>query len=245
VCITFPAFNLRGTPGNGIWSGQKNGVDIVSKDGRFVPGTPTLGANKLYYTYTSPQGNCVFRDSLVVTVNPNPVVKASYTSVISGRDYDPIDILESAELKATGADSYTWGPAVDLSGTIGSSVFASPRANQVYQVVGTLNGCSASDTVRVKVRTDVRVANGFSPNNDDQNDFWNIYNIQAYPNADIQVFNRWGALVYKAKGSDLQNLADYWNGKSEGKDVPVSTYYYIIDLNNNQKPFTGSITLVR
>jgi gliding motility-associated-like protein len=97
----------------------------------------------------------------------------------------------------------------------------------------------------VYVRTDVRVANGMSPNGDGQNDFWNIYNIQAYPNADIRLYNRWGALVYKVKGADLADFGNYWDGKTDGKDVPVGVYYYTIDLNNNQKPFIGSVTLVR
>jgi gliding motility-associated-like protein len=238
-CANDLPLTLQASPSAGSWTG--NGVNQI---GQFTPANANLGPNTLVYT-TVQQGQCILRDTVIITVKVVPVVKASYTSEVSGKPYDYIDILEAANLSATGANTYVWSPAVALSSTQGSPVVAKPRVTQLYSVIGDLDGCKSSDTVVVKVRTDVRVANAMSPNGDGENDFWNIYNIQAYPNAEIRVYNRWGALVYKAKGSELQNFGDYWNGKSEGKDVPVGVYYYTIDLGNNQKPFIGSVTLVR
>ena len=238
VCINTPAFTLGASPAGGRWTGR--GVEV---GGRFTPTEAGVGLDTL--VYSTQQGNCTLTDTIIIRVNPLPVVAATYTNLVTQQVGDPIDILESAQLNATGAQTYVWGPDVNLSSTTGASVTASPTATQTYQVVGTTDGCSASATVTVTVRTDVRVANGMSPNGDGENDVWYIYNIQAYPDADIKVYNRWGALVYKAKGRDLKTADNYWDGKSEGKDVPVGAYYYTIDLNNNQKPFIGSVTLVR
>ena len=238
VCTNSLPFQLIGSP-TGTYSGHG-----VSPTGQFTPADSVIGRNQIIFTTL--QTGCQLRDTIYVTVNPVPVVTASYFNLITQKDNDPIDILDSVELRATGADTYTWGPAnAGLVSATGSPVIAKPRLTQQYVVVGSTLGCVASANVTVVVRTDVRVANGFSPNNDGENDFWNIYNIQNYPNADIRVYNRWGALVYKAKGSDMVNFDNYWNGKSDGKDVPVGSYYYTIDLNNNQKPFIGSVTLVR
>jgi gliding motility-associated-like protein len=195
--------------------------------------------------YTTDQGGCTLTDTVIVTVNNIPTVGITYVNPRGKETTDPINILESAELTGTGADSYVWSPEVNLSSTTGTQVFVTPRKDQTYTVVGTTNGCSNTATFTVRVNSDVRVANGFSPNGDEVNDFWNIYNIQAYPDADIRLYNRWGALVYKAKGSDIQAYKDYWDGRADGKDASLGVYYYIIDLNNNQKPFTGSVTLVR
>lgn len=238
VCINTPAFTLGASPAGGRWTGR--GVEV---GGRFTPSDAGVGKHTLIYS--TQQGGCELIDSIHITVNPLPVVAATYTNLVTQQVGEPIDILESAQLNATGAQTYVWGPDVNLSSTTGASVTASPQTTQTYQVVGTTDGCSASATVTVTVRTDVRVANGMSPNGDGENDVWYIYNIQAYPDADIKVYNRWGALVYKAKGRDLKTAGNYWDGTSEGKDVPVGAYYYTIDLNNNQKPFIGSVTLVR
>ncbi len=238
LCVGAQAITLPVVPAGGIWSGPG-----VEPGGRFDPVASLVGRNSL--VYTTNQDNCILRDTVVVTVNPLPLVTVSYFNREAGALNTPIDILRTAELRAEGATSYVWSPSTGLSTTTGATVEASPRETTTYTVVGTTNGCSASSTVRLEVRTDVRVANGFSPNEDNENDFWNIYNIQAYPNADVRVYNRWGALVYRAKGTDLSNYENYWRGTQDGKPLPVGAYYYTIDLGNNQKPIIGSVTLVR
>ena len=75
------------------------------------------------------------------------------------------------------------------------------------------------------------------------NEEWIIEDIYSYPSAQIQIFNRWGILVYDKTGG--QYVSEPWDGKHEGKDASIGTYYYIIDLNNGEEPQTGTVTIVR
>ena len=56
------------------------------------------------------------------------------------------------------------------------------------------------------------------------------------------MFNRWGALVHETPGG-LAYVA--WDGTREGEELPVGTYYYIIDLKTNDDPQSGPITIIR
>lgn len=61
-------------------------------------------------------------------------------------------------LQATGADSYAWTPPAGLSCTNCASPHANPANETVYYVTGTtVHGCSASDSVRVKVAYPIHI----------------------------------------------------------------------------------------
>ncbi len=57
-----------------------------------------------------------------------------------------------------------------------------------------------------------------------------IKNIENYPDAQIEIYNRWGNLVYEKTGYDN---ADGWDGTYNGKPLPVGTYFYIINFNKH------------
>jgi len=86
----------------------------------------------------------------------------------------------------------------------------------------------------------LRVPNAFTPNDDNNNDTWIIENIEMFPNAIVQVFNRWGQVVYVGKHG-----VEPWDGKDiKGNSVPIASYIYIIHLYNGMKPITGTVTVV-
>ena len=95
---------------------------------------------------------------------------------------------------------------------------------------------------------EIRVPEGLSMNQSGFNDIWIINGLQRYPNNKVQVFNRWGTLVYEA--SPYQND---WDGtpnrgriltESDGK-LPAGTYYWLIQLDPNLEPLSGFIYLGR
>ncbi|WP_130733915.1 gliding motility-associated C-terminal domain-containing protein [Flavobacterium sp. J27] len=83
------------------------------------------------------------------------------------------------------------------------------------------------------------VYNEFSPNNDGQNEHFIIDCIEKYPNNKLEVFNRYGNIVYET--SSYKNT---WNGVAnvsgvvnQGETLPVGTYFYTLkidDLNMTQ-----------
>jgi gliding motility-associated-like protein len=90
------------------------------------------------------------------------------------------------------------------------------------------------------------VYNGFSPNDDGINETFIIEGLINYPNHKVTIFNRWGNKVYEAS----PYLND-WDGTNMfgvtvgGKDLPVGTYFYIIEPGNGEKAIKGYIYLNR
>ena len=93
------------------------------------------------------------------------------------------------------------------------------------------------------------VYNAFSPNDDGINDTWIIQGITRYPNNKVQVFNRWGNLIYSETGYD--NTSKVWKGQSNqgivfiNDDAPDGAYYYIIDLGDGSERLKGFVVLRR
>ncbi|WP_435261491.1 gliding motility-associated C-terminal domain-containing protein [Tenacibaculum sp. nBUS_03] len=93
----------------------------------------------------------------------------------------------------------------------------------------------------------VTVYNEFTPNDDGSNDTLIINCIENYPNNTLEIFNRWGNLVYTR-----ERYENTWNGKSEGRlnikekdELPSGTYYYVLDLGNGSKPRVGWVYINR
>ncbi|WP_139068322.1 DUF7507 domain-containing protein, partial [Flavobacterium glycines] len=83
----------------------------------------------------------------------------------------------------------------------------------------------------------ILVHNAFTPNNDDINEVFKIDNIDdsiCYPENSVEIYNRWGVLVYEIKGYNNQDKA--FKGFSEGRvtvdkgaGLPTGTYFYILN----------------
>lgn len=86
----------------------------------------------------------------------------------------------------------------------------------------------------------LKIYNEFSPNNDGQNDTFYIDCITQYPDNQLEIFNRWGNLVYYRKGYD-----NTWDGKADGsaKTLPEGTYFYVLDLGNGSAKKSGWLYL--
>ena len=85
----------------------------------------------------------------------------------------------------------------------------------------------------------VKPTNVFTPNGDGINDVLRFDLLELYDGNTLQVFNRWGKLVYE--DGDYQND---WNGG----DLKEGTYFYILDIGDpsgRQDIFKGTVTILR
>ncbi len=84
------------------------------------------------------------------------------------------------------------------------------------------------------------------------NDFWDIENIDYFPENKVQIFNRYGNIVYEMEGYD--NVNNVFVGKANinkganvvlGSDyLPSGTYFYVIDLGiPGVDPYVGDVTI--
>ena len=87
----------------------------------------------------------------------------------------------------------------------------------------------------------------FSPNGNGLNETFTIDCIETFPNNTLEIYNRWGNLVYSKEGYD-----NTFDGTSNGRSVfnkneklPVGTYYYILDLGDGTPRYSGWLYLMR
>jgi gliding motility-associated-like protein len=113
-----------------------------------------------------------------------------------------------------------------------------------YRVeVSDLNGCIVRDSVYLEPQNEtcLIIPNAISPNGDFINDVWNIGLVELYPQIEIKVFNRWGTIVWRSE----KGYPQPWDGRSNGKLLPMDSYHYIVDYNDGRKPLVGNITVIR
>ncbi len=94
----------------------------------------------------------------------------------------------------------------------------------------------------VEVVPDVVIPSGFTPNGDGWNDTWQIDFIDLFPACEVEIYNRWGELLFSSVGYGTP-----WDGTYKGGYVPVGTYYYVVKLNDPDfpEPYTGPLTVLR
>ncbi len=89
----------------------------------------------------------------------------------------------------------------------------------------------------------VVVYTGFSPNEDGRNDTWVIGGIDAYPKNKLVVYNRWGNRVYEIDG---YSSANPWSGTWQNSKLPDGTYFYMLELNDDNKTcYSGYVQIQR
>jgi gliding motility-associated-like protein len=199
--------------------------------------SPAVGTTT--YVLMATNGACVDRDTVVVTSLALPTVDAGPTVSI------PLFSSTAIGGNPTGAagGTFTWSPVTALDNPSATNPTSGTTVTTIYTVtVMDVNGCLNSDTVTVFVYPEIRIPNGFSPNGDGKNDVWEIDFIYQFPDCEVEVYNRWGEQLFYSKGYSVP-----FNGQYKGKDLPVGTYYYIINLNHPAYPdaYTSPLTIFR
>jgi gliding motility-associated-like protein/uncharacterized repeat protein (TIGR01451 family) len=212
--------------------------------------------------------NCIADLSIVKTVNDiHPFIGHTVTFTITATNNGPTDatgvavtdILQSgytyvSSTTSTGVfnpSTGVWtiatlnnGASVQL--TITATVVAAGNYVNTAIVYGdNMDTDMTNNTSTVETfPTDFNIPEGFSPNGDGTNDLFVIRGIENYPSNTFMIFNRWGNKVFEA--SPYQNT---WNGSNTkglrigGDELPIGTYFYILDLKDGSDVFKGTIYL--
>lgn len=162
-----------------------------------------------------------------IVVHPNPVITDIFTT---GR---AATILYDQQ---SGTAPFTFN--------IGNTVY---QHNELFDLpigeyrveIQNAEGCKSFRMFTI-VPTPIIPDKFFSPNNDGVNDRWNVVGIEFYPNADIQIFDRFGKQLIRYKGSDLG-----WDGNYLGNPMPTTDYWYIIYVAEINETLSGHFTLKR
>lgn len=219
----------------GIWSQTSGSGGLFNSAlGLF---TPALGANTSVFSYNisaiSPCVNIFNTATVNVTRLPNApsgnsVQDFCFYALVSDLNVNGNNVLWYAQ--STGG--------VPLP-------FSTVLQNQTtYYAEENFNGCPSLNRFPVLVsinECDVTVYNFVSVNQDGLNEIFTIDGIIYYPNNNVEIYNRWGILVYEIEG--YNNAEKSFNGRSEGRvtmskntNLPEGTYYYVLKYT---KPRSG------
>ncbi len=150
---------------------------------------------------------------------------------------DQIDgMVTSTITGGSGGYNYLWS-----SGETSEDI-SDLRAGYYTLSVTDIFGCETSESTTVTSNNIacLTVPNTFSPNGDGINDTWVINNIELYPDCYMQIFNKWGTIVFES-----QPYSESWDGTYQGNPLPAETYYYILSFDKSLKTLTGTITIIK
>ncbi|MBS1600856.1 MAG: gliding motility-associated C-terminal domain-containing protein [Bacteroidetes bacterium] len=227
ICQFATAANLPGKSDEGVsgtWSPSSINTSIVG------PST---------YTFTPAADQCGTTSQITVVVNAIPVLTMGPDISIPPNGNAHLNVSVTGNIV-----TYLWTPSIGLSDPTIENPVASPKVTTVYKLdVIDDHQCESNGKIQITVLdapSKIQVPNAFSPNGDGINDTWVITNLSAYPGATVDVFNRYGQLVFHS-----ENNSKAWDGTFNGQSLPLATYYYVIDLKNNEKKIGGSVTIFK
>jgi gliding motility-associated-like protein len=82
-------------------------------------------------------------------------------------------------------------------------------------------------------------SNSFTPNGDGINDLWVLPGLESDRTATVQVYNRFGQLVFSSYGYTTP-----WDGNHQGSKLPQGTYFYKISVRSGKQVVSGVVTLI-
>ena len=136
---------------------------------------------------------------------------------------------------------YSWSPNSFIDDIQKLTPVVNPPADMDYKLSATTSfGCNSEDFVHVKVVTGIYVPTAFTPNGDGINDKWEIPFLDPAFGATVNVFNRYGQIVYHAEGQTVS-----WDGTINGAPQGSGAYVYVITFKQSTLKLNGTLLLVR
>jgi len=213
----------------GIWT-QSSGTGGVFNAGSGLY-TPAFGANTSIFNYSiSAVSPCV---GITNTATINITALPATPTGNSTQEFCYTALLSDLYVNNNGNTIQWFSQA---SGGIPLPLTTVLQNQTTYYAEEIINGCPSLIRFPVLVKInecDVTVYNFVSVDNDGLNEIFTIDGITFYPENNVQIFNRWGILVYEING--YNNADKSFGGRSEGRvtveansNLPEGTYHYVI-----------------
>ncbi len=227
----FPTVPLTGTPSGGAFT--INGTFATTFDYKKVG----FGKHKVVYTLSGAL----------------PCLQGSSEQDVEIQDFPKPDLGSDIFLGSGNSVTlrgfmdanftYSWSPTTALDNATAPNPVASPTTTQEYTLTATTSlGCAGTGKVNVVVYEPVYIPTAFTPNGDAMNDTWELRGLENYPNPEVQIFNRWGNIIFYSKGKYAS-----FDGKDSNNLLPEGIYVYKINPFPDRPTFQfkGTFTLLR
>lgn len=227
-----PAYALRGDPAGGDFAGP--GVT----EGTFSPQQAGVGNHALTYT-VKPAPECAgVAVTRVAVVAPIPTIQLPDTiTTYRGNTFPLTPVYNGNPVM------FRWSPPMYLDDPSAPNPSAVAIARDVTYTIDAANetGCTTRDTVHIRVYERVWIPDAFSPNGDGLNDVWVLSGIEAFPEATVMIFNRWGEVIYQSD----KGYPKPFDGTAGGSNLPTGMYPYTLHTVPDRPVLRGSLVIVR
>ncbi|MEN9339507.1 MAG: hypothetical protein RIQ62_819 [Bacteroidota bacterium] len=163
-------------------------------------------------------------DTAYITVHELPT--ANIVSLDNTNTYCETDEVHlSTDFIADG--SYSWTPLANfIHYDFNNATLIIYDTILVSTRVMTSFGCIATDTMSLYTTAceDYFIPNSFTPNNDGHNDYFHVVGLHENAHVDMNVYNRWGNLVYQGEATQG------WDGRYKGKAAESGVYFYYLKI---------------
>ena len=228
-----PPVELHGKPEGGFFAGK----GIIGTT--FDPHLAGMGVHELTYTVRDTTNQCrsgVAKQQVAVAPVPTIYLPAEIT-VYKGGDIRLEPVLTGFPV------SFLWQPTTFLTATDQAESRAVSVDNDIQYTLTVTNeaGCQGFASTQVHVYQRIWIPDAFTPNNDGVNDTWNLYGIEAYPEAHLTIYNRWGEAVYFTS----EGYTHPFDGTYNGQPLPIDAYPYVLAPASGHPLIRGQLLLVR
>ena len=147
----------------------------------------------------------------------------------------PNEITATAEGGFGGYEFFFDGQSYGSEG-----LYTTTESGEVEIRVVDQNGCVAVAVIPFEFTGMLEIPNFFTPNGDNENDFWAPGNREFFPNIEVIIYDRYGRVV-----AELDQV-NKWDGLYEGKELPTGDYWYVVNQNDDRDiRYVGHFTLYR
>jgi gliding motility-associated-like protein len=218
------------------WTDQSG---LILSDSLSVIVDPVPG--EYYFVFEASTGLCSATDTVFVSILSLPLADAGEDQLIFPEE----EVIIGGDPTTDNAiNLIVWSPAENLNDETLPNPTVIGLSNDEYFAleITDSNGCVAYDTVFIGIIPEINIPDGFTPNGDGMNEFWVIGNVELYPSIVVEIYNRWGELLFRSEG-----YKEPWDGLYNGDELPIGTYYYVIDTNEPefQDKISGPLTILR
>ena len=188
-------------------------------DVEFVKLTPDVGAN------------CNYKNSTVEITQSSTAI----ADVLLSDYFEDSTLATVIDLNGYGTYIYQ----VDQTTYQNSAVFYNlPSGDHIMYIKDIKNNCGVT---KIPFRI-INYPKFFTPNGDNFNDTWNIFDLSFKPNSKISIFDRFGKLI-----KQIATGSAGWDGLYNGKELPATDYWFVLDydIKGEEKQLKGHFALKR
>ncbi|MCQ2192381.1 MAG: T9SS type B sorting domain-containing protein [Paludibacteraceae bacterium] len=209
-----------------VWSSQED----PSIDGAATASIDVQPSVTSEYLVDMTRGECKGFDSYTLDIAPLPEIVS----------VDSVDYNERRINVVSGTSPFTFYVDKIAGEGYDTETLTDVRYGRHTVFVVDAAGCQHSFPF-VVVAPVIKIQPVVSPNGDGVYDNFSSKILQeAFPNAKISIFDRWGKKLVTYYGSDPG-----WDGTYNGKPMPSTDYWYEIEIKELETTYTGHFTLMR